>query len=191
MRPRRPWSASRARRGRRGYRDARRCAHTVAHCTVDPPRHRTRRSAWMSSSCSRSGRVPYPPYKPMYNLPGGARRAAETLEGGESRGNDLKSKQGRSRVAASAEYRAVADRHRARKVLPPRLLRHSESRSCAFKKGFHVCCRVRSDVMARPSGLMANMVSSSTSFHANQSAVRKAEGGRQWCGWRIIFSAMS
>src|SRR5215470_13139495 len=40
--PRRPWSAGRARSGRRGYRDVRRCAHT--HCTTDPPRHRARRS---------------------------------------------------------------------------------------------------------------------------------------------------
>jgi len=29
--------------GRRGYRDAR-LAHSVAHCTADPPRHRARRS---------------------------------------------------------------------------------------------------------------------------------------------------
>src|SRR6516165_841162 len=41
-----PRSAGRARSGRRGYRDARRCAHSVAHCTADPPRHRAKRSTF-------------------------------------------------------------------------------------------------------------------------------------------------
>ncbi len=69
------WSAGRARSGQRRYRDALRCAHTVAHCTADPPRHRARRSTfpprspappgWPGSVCHLQfsqiwGHQPYP-----------------------------------------------------------------------------------------------------------------------------------
>jgi Transposase, Mutator family len=48
--------AGQARRGLRGYRDVRRCAHSVAHCTADPPRHRAKRSTFPPRSSAPPGR---------------------------------------------------------------------------------------------------------------------------------------